>query len=230
MQLSDIAARVRAKVDDPDATYVTDDMILGLANDAYDWLFAKMRLTNSGFDDSIVILPSVPAGSPDLNQYQASGQPLETLIRPRMLRWRLPGTDARFFRRADGPLDYVRDIQNGIPAIDSWTWERYSIGLSNFSTPLDIEISGEFLFDPLTAPDSQIQISKIANRVLSCKIAAEVGKARGNDKWVQTYEADATDALDDLDIALTKENQAKTARVGKISRVGAGQGRNLPTK
>lgn len=226
MQLSDISARVRAKCDDPDGTYITDELILGLANDVYDWLFAKMKLTNSSFDDLIVILPAVPAGSPNLDSYQASAQPLETLIRPRMLRWRLPGTDATFFRRADGPLDYVRDIQNGIPAIDSWTWERYSIGLSNFSTALDIEISGEFLFDPLTGPDSAIQISRTANRVLSCKIAAEVGKARGNDKWATTYEADALDALDDLDIALTKENQGKTARVGRISRVA---GRVVPT-
>jgi len=229
MQLIDIATRVRAKCDDPDGTYITDDMVLGHANDVQDWLFGKMRLTNSDFDEEIVVVPSVTAGSPNLDQYQVTGNALAGMVRPRMIRWKIPGTDATFFRRADGPVDFPRDIQGGIPMLDSWSWIRYSVKLSNFSTALDLEITGEFLFDPFTDINNQIQISVIANRVFSCKIAAEIGKARGNDKWVTMYEADATDALDDLEIAITKENQGKTARVGRISRVGIGQGRTVPT-
>jgi len=218
MQMSDINSRVRAKLDDQDATYATDDYILSFAPDAYEWLYVRMLTANSDFDENIVVLNAVTAGSPDLSQYQAAGQPLATLVQPRMIRWKIPGTNPTFFRKADGPLDFVRDMPNGIPQLDSWAWQRFSIKLSNFSTALDLEITGDFLFDPLTAPDSQVEISLIANRVFSCKLASEIGKARGNDKWAQTYGQDADDAFDDLMMSITRANQAKTNRVGRISR------------
>lgn len=218
MQFKDIARRVAAKCDDAEQTYVTEDYVLGFAQDAYEWLYNKLKLTGSQFDEAVVVLPSVQGGTPDLNALQAVGQPLASLVNPRIVRWKLPGTDTTYFTRADGPLDYVRDVAPGIPQLDSWAWIRYSLKLSNFSTPLDLEVSGDFLFDPLTSGDSPIQISLTANRVFSCKLASEVGKARGNDKWAQTYAVDADDALDDLLAAMTKANQSKTERVGRISR------------
>lgn len=229
MQLLDIAARVRAKVDDPDGTYCDDAYVMGFAQDAYEWLYNKLRLVNSDFDEQIVILPAVTAGSPDLKAFQAAGQPLATLVQPRMLRWRLPGQDASFFRRVDGPLDYVRDVGDGIPQLDSWAWINFSINLSKFSVALDIEVSGEFLFDPLTAPDSQIQIGQNVNRCFASKIASEVGKARGNANWISMYSADADEAFDDLKIVMTRGRQAITERVGRISRASRG-GERLNTR
>lgn len=218
MQLLDIAARVRAKVDDPDATYCNDDYVLTFAQDAYEFIQTKLSLVDTNFDEQIVMLGAVPAGTPDLNGFMAAGQPLAYMLQPRMIRWRLPGQDVSFFRRADGPLDYIRDIGNAIPQLDSWAWIAQSVKLSNFSTALDLEITGEFLFDPLTASSSQIAINQMANRALACQIASEIGKARGNDKWVQTYSADANEAIEDLQIKLTKFNQAKTERVGRMTR------------
>jgi hypothetical protein len=218
MQVLDIADRVRAKVDDPDGTYCTDAYVMGFMQDVYEWLAIKLRLVNMSFDESVIVLPAVVAGTPDLNGYMAAGQPLATMIQPRIIRWRLPGQDASFFRRADGPLDYIRDIGNPIPQLDSWAWIKYSVKLSSFSTALDLEISGEFLFDPLTGPDSQLEIGMLANRVLASKVASEVGKARGNDKWVTTYSADADEALEDLQIEMVKEDQPKTRRLARMTR------------
>lgn len=228
MRLGDIVKRVQAKCDDQDGTYVTDDYVMGFCQDAYEWMYGKLRLTPSDFDEQIVIIPGVQAGIPDLNAYQADGQPLASLVQPRKIRWKLAGTDTPNWQRADGPLDYVRDIDPGVAALNSWAWIKYSIKLSNFSVSLDLEVSGEFLFDPLLNNESQIQISIAANRVFSCQIAAEIGKARGNDKWVTTYSADALDALDDLAIAMTKAEQAKTHRLGRMNRKGSG-GRGIST-
>ncbi len=86
--------------------------------------------------------------------------------------------------------------------------------LANFSTNLDLEVTGDFLFDHLADPDDALQMTRLANRTLTCKLASEVGKARGNDKWVTTYGADATEALDDLIIALSKEKSAQDASPG----------------
>jgi hypothetical protein len=223
MQVGDIIRRVAAKCDDQEQTYLTSDYIMGFMQDTMEWIFGKLRLTASEFDEQIVVLPGVNAGLPNLDSYQADGQPLAMLVQPRMIRWKLAGQPITNWCRGDGPLDFVRDIQNGIAALDSWAWIKYSIKLSNYSVSLDLEVSGDFLFDPLVDEQSQIQISIAANRAFSCQIAAEVGKARGNDKWVTTYSADALDALEDLSIAMTQAEQAKTRRVGRMNRRGGGR-------
>lgn len=224
MQFTDIASRVRSKVDDPNGTYCDDNYVLGFAQDVYEWIAIKLSLVDTSFDEQVIILPAVPAGTPDLNGYMAANQPLATLVQPWMIRWKLPGQDASFFRRADGPLDYARDIAQPPPQLDSWAWIKHSIKLSRFSTALDLELSGEFLFDPMTASDSQIQINLLVNRCFACKLASEVGKARGNDKWVTTYGADADEAIEDLQIKLVKANLPKTERVSRMSRRFAGTG------
>lgn len=228
MKLHDIVSRVAAKCDDSDMTYITPEYVIGFVAEAYEWVYGKLNLTDDAFNEEIVILPAVPAGSPDLINYQQEGGLLEQLERPRMIRWRLPGSDATYWRRADGPLDAPRDMpQAGYPYLDSWCWLKQSVELSNFNTALDLEVTGDFLFDPLTDPDSPIEISKLANRALSCKIASEVGKARGNDKWVTLYSADADEAIDDLAIKLVKANQAISHRVARMSRGNQGNHTNI---
>lgn len=226
MQFKDIVSRVQSKCEDQDGTYITSDYVMGFAQDVYEWLYNKLRLVDSAFDEQVIVLPAVTAGSPDLNQYQASGRELATLVQPRIIRWRLPGQDDTYWRRADGPLDYQRDIApSGLAYLDSWAWIHYSIKLSQFSTALDLEISGEFLFDPLTGQDSQIQISQIANRAFASKLAAEIGKARGNPGWITNYTPDADEAVDDLLSAMVKTNQGMTNRVGRMNRASRNSGR-----
>lgn len=221
MQFQDIVSRVQFKCDDIDGTYITSEYCQAGAQDVYEWLYNKLRLVDSSFDTVVVVLPAVPAGTPDLTSYQAAGNPLATLVQPRMIRWRIPGQPDTQWRKADGPLDFQRDMPDGIPQLDSWAWIRYVVKLSKFSTALDLEISGEFLFDPLTSTDNQIEIANNSNRTFACKLASEIGKARGNQKWETTYGADADEALEDLEIAMVKANQAKTNRLGRMSRSGS---------
>lgn len=202
---------------------------MGFAQDTYEWLFGKLRLTGWDASEEIAVLPAVAAGLPNLDSFQASGNALATLVQPRMIRWKLPGQDPTFWCRVDGPLDYPRDIQGGAAYLDSWAWLRYSIKLSNYSTALDLEVTGEFLFDPLTGPEDQIQISLAANRCFSSKIAAEAAKARRIDDWVTQYTADADEAFDDLAIAMTRANQGKTRRLGRNSRRFHGGRGTMPT-
>lgn len=227
VQLGDIVKRVQAKCDDQDGTYVTDDYVLSFANDTYDWLYNALKRTNSEFDETVQVIPNVPAGVPNLDQYQGPGQPLGDMLTPRMIRWKLAGQDSVMFRRVDGPLEYVRDlIDPGIPQLDSWSWQRLSIKLSKFSAVLDIEVSGDFMFAALTGNDDEVKIARNANRAFATKIASEIGKARGNDKWKIDYAADADEAVDDINTLLVKGMQGYTNRLGRMSR-GAGRGTRL---
>jgi hypothetical protein len=230
LSVADAAQRAAAKVDDPEMTYVDVEYVMGFVQDVYDWLFGKLRLTNNQFDEEVIVLPGVIAGLPTLDGYQATGNPLAGMVLPKTIRWKLPGQSIQYWRKADGPLDYPRDLNPGGAFLDSWAWIRYSVKLANFVTALDLEITGDFAFDPLTDPDAQITMTQLANRTFTCKLASEIGKARGNDKWVKTYGDDADEALDDLSIALSKENQKKTHRVGRMSRKGNAVGNTTITR
>jgi hypothetical protein len=222
MKVSDIVRRVQAKVDDLEGTYCDYDYVVAFMPDVLDWIYAKLRLINYDFDEERVILPAVAAGTPDLGDLQQDGQPLAGLIQPRIVEWKLPGLDNSYFARADGPLDEVRDLPNNVAFLDSWAYKRGVLTLSLFSTALDLRVTGDFLFTAMTDPDDQITISNAANRVFSCKLASEIGKARSQDKFVVNYGADADEALDDLAIALTKSDQSKTRRLGRINRSNQG--------
>lgn len=228
MQLSDITKRVQAKHDDPDGTYVTPEYVVGFAQDAYEWLFGKLRLVGWDNTEEIITLPAVPPGLPNLDSYQALAKPLAMMVQPRLIRWKLPGQDPTYWEEAD-LLDVPNDIPNGANYLDSWAWLRYSIKLANYSCALDLEITGEFLFDPLTSQESQIQISIAANRCFASKIACEAAKARRISDWVTQYGDDADEAYDDLAIAMTKANQGKTRRVGRMSRRPTQGGPTIPT-
>jgi hypothetical protein len=229
MQLFDIISRVQFLTDDLDGTYVTQEYCAAGAQNVYDWLYQKLIKGGHDFETSIVELPAVSAGSPDLSQYQATGQPLDTLVLPRYIRWKLPGQDKTFYRLADGPLDNPRDIEP-IPYLDSWSWTRSNIRVSQFSTALDLEITGDFMFDPLSSPESHLTISRLANNAFTYKLASEVGKARGNDKWKVDYAAAADEAIDDILLQMTKANQGKYERVGRMSRARSPRGPILNTR
>jgi hypothetical protein len=227
--LSDIISRVQYMLDDPEGTGDGDpDYITGFAQNQYDRLYNKLRANGHNFDQVTVELAAVPAGVPDLGQYQVPGGLLALMVQPRIVEWKLPGQDATNYFPATGPLDKVRDIVAGIPQLDSWAWIRRKLLLSRFSTALDMRITGDFLFDPLTDGNSPIEIELVANPVLAFGIVVAVAKARGREQMKKDYEEDLIDSFDDINIALTKANQGKTRRVGRMSRREFGTGYTLP--
>lgn len=205
--------------DDDDGTYTTPEKVASHAQQQYELLQNALEAaTNSQFDEQVIEIPAVKAGTPNLDAYMAKGQPLENIITPRFLEWKLPGLDATNYRESAGPLDAVRDVAAGLPSLDSWAWMRRSIKLSNFAIDLDLRLTCTSLFDPLLDQDVVIELERKAVPVLVIMVALAIAKARGMQTMVATYTQDLTDAFDDLVIALVKADQSKTRRVARICR------------
>lgn len=229
VRAKDIVARVQTKCDDPDGTYIDDTYVSGFLPDALDWLYNQLRLTDDQFSTAVIQLPNIDAGLDDLDDFQKVGGPLEFLTTPRIIRWKLPGLDATYYRRADGPLDYVRDMPEGMAVLDSWAWQKDSIKLSLYAINMDLEVSGEFMFDPTISDESSISITKNMTSCMTARVAMAIGKARNVQTWVTTYELEADEAMDDLKMMLVKQQQGKTNRVGRISRATGSATRLIPT-
>lgn len=218
MLASDVIKRVQNKLGDPDATYITDDLVLGHIQGAYDDLYNELRLAGFQWDQMRLELPGVASGTPNLSQYQATGKPLAALVQPRYIEWKLTGMDPTNYRLADGPLDAVRDVPvGGAPRLDSWAWLRGVVYLANFNAALDLRITGEFLFDPITGVDNQVAILRDAGQALVYLTCESIGDALPNPGWSTKFGAKAADQVDLLKINMTRANQAKTRRVGRVS-------------
>lgn len=205
--------------DDDDGTYTTDAKIAGHAQQQYELLQNALEAaTNSQFDEQVIEVTNVKAGTPNLDALMAKGQPLENIISPRIIEWKLPGLDPTNYREAAGPLDAVRDVAAGLPSLDSWAWIRRSIKLSNFAINLDLRITATSLFDPLMEQDTVIEMERKAVPVLAIMVALAIAKSRGMPTMVATYTQDLADAFDDLVIGLVKADQSKNRRVARICR------------
>jgi len=229
VKAKDIVKGVQAKCDDQDGTYIDETYVEGHLANAIDWLYGELRLTDDQFAFSIVQLPAIPAGLPNLDDYQKEGQPLCFLDTPRMIRWKLPGLDPTYYRRADGPLDYVRDMPAGMAVLDSWAFQRDSIKLSLYAVQMDLEVSGEFILDPTVDDDSTINIQKSLRGALTSRVAYAVGAARNVQTWITLYEKEADDLIDDIKALMVKRNQSRTERLGRISRATGSATRLIPT-
>lgn len=218
MLYSDLKARVRSLVEDPDSEFTTDAYLQDKVAMAYDDLYNKLRMTGAQFDESVVELTNVIAGASDLGAYFASGKELEMLLKPAQdgFDWKLTGLDATNYRPAR-MVSKLPDVQAG-QLIRSFEWRKGNLYFTPVTTAVDIRIRGEFLFSALKADADPIQAGINVGNVLAYWTAALIGIVRGNPQWEKSYQFKGDLAFDDIAIMLTKADQAKVQRVGRTSR------------
>src|ERR1700761_1841999 len=142
MIYSDLKARIRDLVDDPDGEFATDDYLQSKVALAYDDLYNALRMTGAQFDETVVELINVQLGTSELSAYFASGKPLETLLNPKYFEWKLTGLDPTNYVEAR-LVDRVPDVQPN-QWIAKWEWRKGNIFFTPVTTAVDIRIRGEF--------------------------------------------------------------------------------------
>ena len=216
MDLTTLKSRIRALVDDPDATYATDAFLLPLINQKYEELYNRMLSTGAEFERKAVELFKVPAQTQDLSAYSLTSQPLELMVQPLSLEWKMAGLDNTNYKTA-ALVDKVRDV---IPDqfISEWEFRGGIIYITPSVLSVDLRIRGDFLFAALVSEGDQVTAGKNFGHALAYGCAALIGLVRGNQAWVQAYTMLQHNAIDDVMQYLTRKDQAKIRRVGRISR------------
>ena len=216
MDFSTVKSRIRSLVDDPDASYATDAFLLPLINQKYEELYNRMLSTGAEFERRVAELFNVPAQTANLSAYALVGQPLELMMQPLQFEWKQAGLDPTNYRIA--PLtDRVADV---IPdqLIQNWEWRSGVIYLTPCTLAVDIRIRGDFLFAALSTDSDAIAVTKNFGHALAYGTAALVGAVRGNQAWAQAYTLLQDNAVDDVMQYLTRKDQGKVRRLGRMSR------------
>ena len=216
MDLTTLKSRIRALVDDPDSTYATDAFLLPLINQKYEELYNRMLSTGAEFERKAVELFNVAAQTQDLSAYSLAAQPLELMVQPLSLEWKMAGLDSTNYRIAS-LVDKVRDVTPD-QFISEWEFRSGIIYFTPCVLALDLRIRGDFLFASLVSEGDQVTAGKNFGHALAYGCAALIGLVRGNQAWVQAYTMLQDNAIDDVMQYLTRKDQAKVRRVGRISR------------
>lgn len=216
MDLNTLKTRIRSLVDDPDATYATDAFLVPLINQKYEELYNRMLSTGAEFERKVVELFGVAPQTPDLSAYSMTSQPLELMVQPVMLEWKLAGLDNTNYKPAT-LVDKVKDVIAD-QLVEEWEWRTGTIYLTPCALAIDLRIRGDFLFDSLAADQDVISVTKNLGHALGYGVAALVGAVRGNQAWMQAYTLLQDSALDDVMQYLTRKDQAKIRRIGRLSR------------
>lgn len=216
MDLTTLKSRIRALVDDPDATYATDAFLLPLINQKYEELYNRMLSTGAEFERKAVELFNVAAQTQDLSAYSLAAQPLELMVQPLSLEWKMAGLDNTNYKTAS-LVDKVRDVTPD-QFISEWEFRSGIIYFTPCVLALDLRIRGDFLFSSLVSEGDQVTAGKNFGHALAYGCAALIGLVRGNQAWVQAYTMIQDNAIDDVMQYLTRKDQAKVRRVGRISR------------
>lgn len=97
--LGQVKARVRNLLDDPQGSYLTDSFLDPLICEVYDDANSQLASTQGSWDISVVEVPGVPAGTPNLAPWQAAGGLLATLTdQPLRIDWKPAGDDSSYYR------------------------------------------------------------------------------------------------------------------------------------
>src|SRR5579864_3001018 len=215
MDLGTVKSRIRSLVDDPDASYATDAFLLPLINQKYEELYNRMLSTGAEFERGVTEILNVPAQTTNLSAYALTGQPLELMVQPLQFEWKQAGLDPTNYKTAS-LVDKVEDVIPGQLA-DDWEWRAGMIYFTPSTLALDIRIRGDFLFAALNADTDVVAVSKNFGHALAYGTAALVGAVRGNQAWAQAYTLLQDNAVDDVMQYLTRKDQAKIRRVGRMT-------------
>lgn len=225
--LGQVKARVRSLLDDPNGSYLSDDFTIPLINEVYSDINSQLTSTQSSFDISVVEVPNVNPGTPNLADQQAPGQVLDRLeSQPLRIDWKPAGTDPSLYRLVPnyGVLPNLQPQQG----MAGWEYRAGVIWLTPASIAVDLRIRGEFGFPSLVGDDDVLLSHPRIGFVVAYGTAALVAAVRGNAAWVQQYEAKAAEALDDIMCEIVRSEQGQVRRTGRQTQTGSGR-RNVQT-
>lgn len=216
MNLAEVKTRIRAMVDDPNGTYVTDGFLAPLIQQKYEEIYNRMLSTGAEFERQVVELPAVAAATADLSAYTASGKELELMLQPIMFEYKLTGLAPTSYLPAT-LVDRLNDFTPG-QFIQNWEFRSGVIYFTPSVLVMDIRIRGDFLFGALTQDNDAITAAKNLGHAVAYGTASLIGVVRGNPSWTTAYATLQDNSLDDVMQYMTRKDQAKIRRVGRMSR------------
>lgn len=212
-----VKARVRSLLDDPQGSWVTDGFIVPLINEVYEDACSQIASTQSSWDVSVVEVPGIQPGTPNLSDQQSPGGLLAGLTdQPLRIDWKPAGQDPSCYLLVPN-YEVLPDLQPQ-QCVAGWEYRSNVIWLTQFSIAVDLRIRGEFGPPALNDDESVLMAAPRIGYVVAYGTAGLVAAVRGNKEWAAGYEQKAMEGLDEIMEQLVRAEQGQVRRIGRLTR------------
>lgn len=213
-------------VGDPDGQWLNNDTLIPLINQVYESDTSYLAGSCSPYDVKLAVVPNVQPGTTSLiPQQQGQNQPLNGLIKPRLILAKLAGTpDVNYRQMVE--YDVLPNIPAGWPVWQGgWEWRAFRIWLTPFPQAMDLQVRGDFMPPPLRQDADIFVTHPNMAQCTAYGAAALAAVTVGNQGWQTAYTALHSETLDDISAQLVRQQSALTFRVGRMNRGGKGRNR-----
>lgn len=220
--LLDVKTEVRSLIGDPDGDFCTDSYLIPLINIVQKRAVNYLEGMCSPFIEQVIDVPNIVAGTTNFIVQQKTGGPLCGLVNPLKIEFKQAGMPINQLVTAQR-AQHLPNVAPGVnPTITGMYWEFRSwvLYLTPLSYNADFRVRGDFRPAPLLKDEDIIVVHPMFSTALSFGTAALIGKERGNQQYVNNYQPDAEQIIDDIGNELIRMGQGTTTRVGKSNSRG----------
>jgi hypothetical protein len=216
MSLALVIQRVQTLFLDRGETWCTKDLVTQFISVNNEDMEARLSALGLEYDEQEVVLANVPAQTADLSNYQNVGGPLDSMMVPLTLEWRMVGQGDDAWRpipRVDKVLD-TSVPNNQVQGIASFSWKAGIVKLSKSSVAVDIRINAEFL--PTVAQSDSDDYVKGMTNVLAYWSAELIAMVRGGgaSKLAVYFQKRGEMVMQDVTSTLQQADQLVVRRLG----------------
>lgn len=207
--------RARALVGDYKKHYATDERLLPLLQQAQDDFFAEVTNMDIAFDEEKIVIPAVPAGTSDLSAYTAAGQPLEHMMLPLGMEWKLAGDPDENYESVR-MKDQARDVTDQAD-VTGWEFTGLRIFITRCTVAVDLRIRCQV--EPTVTADGDSIIQPGTTFVLAYCVAMFVAINRGMPQQkIENFRVLYYRGTENLELKWSKSQQSKVRRFGRTMR------------
>lgn len=220
IDLDSMVKKIQENCQDATGQWCTKSYIINTINIKADDLAAELSMLGLGYDEQRVVI-TLPATTGDLSAFQATGQPLANMIRPKYIEWKLT-TDPDTSYEDASPVDRLPDVDTDAIGIEAYTFLQSIVQVTPSSQPLTVRVTAIVMRANLVDDDDSVIAGTQA--ILCYRISSTVLTRRGNTGLAATNMADGDKAWGNFELLCVKLNQGRTRRPKRCS--GRGRGFN----
>lgn len=214
VDLGSLLTKVQSLVEDPTGQWCTKPYMLATVALAWDDLSTELSMLDLGYDEDIAVIENVPANLTDLSPYQAQGQPLANIMRPKLLEWKLP-TDPDTSYDDAAPVDRLPDRDPGAQGIAAYTFRKQIIQITPSSVPVTIRVTSVVM--NVTLIDDNDTVIAGCQSILAYRVSEKINARRGNPQLAGENKTDGDAAMGTFELLCVRLGQRKVRRFGRAT-------------
>jgi hypothetical protein len=218
LKAGDVCSRVATLMDDPGQTVFDEAYVKPFLNQVWDDCSVELLALGMDYQEDVQVLNPVAALTTDLSTFQAAGQPLETMIVPTFMEWKIVGDDDINYVEVP-KRSRVPDVGAGTRGIAGYEWRKNVVYIS--PSAVDTVVRVRFKAYSVDFADPTDSIMAGASNILAYATAELIdspGVRNGNQGKAFIYWGQKKrESIDNFAVLLTKAKQGIRYRLGSNS-------------